>query len=261
MSEENNNLQQNSDESQVDASPDLNQNSAAEAAQVFEEAPSAPAIPEPPAPVSSAPSATAASAESTSVDSSAQSTPVPPAPVPPAPVPPAPIPPAPVPPTTTEAPASPSGQPSQQTFQPQGSQQSAYQTYRGSGYQQTQPGQNPYAQPSQAVPPQPGAPMQQPNQPYYGQQPGMPYPPAAPKNHQTMVTVCGILSIVAALLSPLVAFILGAVALVYGNKDKKAFGPNGYSKAGYICAIVGIALGLVVWLGSVALMIGSGYYY
>ena len=103
--------------------------------------------------------------------------------------------------------------------------------------------------------------MQQPNQPYYGQ-PGMPpYPPAAPKNHQTMVMVCGILSIVAALISPLIAFILGGIAIVYGNKDKKIFGLEGYSKTGYICGIVGIALGLVVWLGSVALMMSSGYYF
>lgn len=191
---------------------------------------------------------------------------VPPVPVPPAPVPPAPVPPAPVPPAPEAAQAAQVApqqpqQPQQQTFQPQGAQQSAYQSYRGGGYQQTQPGQNPYAQPVQGMPPQPGAPIQQPNQPYYGQ-PGMPpYPPAAPKNHQTMVMVCGILSIVAALISPLVAFILGGVALVYGNKDKKAFGPEGYSKAGYICGIVGIALGLVVWLGSVALMMSSGYYF
>ena len=80
-------------------------------------------------------------------------------------------------------------------------------------------------------------------------------------NDTKQVMVCGILSIVAALISPLIAFILGGIAIVYGNKDKKTFGLEGYSKAGYICGIVGIALGLVVWLGSVALMMSSGYYF
>ena len=212
-------------------------------------------------------------------------------PVPPAPIPPAPIPPMPNQPTPNGYTAGAVGndnagqapypyqQPQpQQNYQPQGAQQSTYQTYRGSypqsqesqgAYQQTPVGQNPYVQtvdPSQQQPygyqaPQNGVPPypQQPQQPYYGQQP--PYQGMPVKNHKTMVTLCGVFSIVAGLISPLAAFILGAIAIIFANKDKKTFGPDAFPKAGFICGIIGICVGAFMWFASIAIMFGSGYYF
>ncbi len=134
-----------------------------------------------------------------------------------------------------------------------------------------------YGQPAQPYAQQPmngGAPAGQ--QPPYGYQQGtptgaptgMPYqqpymqnpyqPAGVPvKNHNTSTLVLGILSILCGFMSPLFAWILGGIALHFAKKDRKIFGPDA-CKAGRTCAIIGIVIGIVMWVISMALIL-SGY--
>lgn len=145
------------------------------------------------------------------------------------------------------------GPASYQGMPPQGG-ASAGQPFQGQSYpggvppqgQPWQPGVPPQGQPYQGgVPPQ-GQPAWQPHVP--GQRPV--------KNHQTSSLVLGILSIFAALLSPLLAFVLGGIGLAFASSDRRNFGPQA-SRAGRICSIVGIVLGVVMWIASFVFLINT----
>lgn len=118
--------------------------------------------------------------------------------------------------------------------------------YQGQPYQGGMPSQG--GAPYQGMPPQGSVPPQQPPQ---GQPAWQPHVPGQQpvKNHQTSSLVLGILSILAALLSPMLAFILGGIGLAFASSDRRNFGPQA-SRAGRICSIVGIVLGVVMWVAS-----------
>ena len=150
-----------------------------------------------------------------------------------------------------------------------------------SPYQQAQPG----AAPAQPATPQAQAqaPQAQPAQPYVqgatpGVPPQQPYQQAAPagnpyqqnpyqpaagmpsspvKSHSTSTLVLGVFAIIFGFMSPLVAWILGAISLHFAKKDRQVFGPYA-CKAGRICAIVGIVIGIVMWALSMFLLL-AGY--
>lgn len=124
--------------------------------------------------------------------------------------------------------------------------------YQGQPYQGGMP---PQGAPYQGMPPQGSMPYQQPPQ---GQPAWQPHVPGQQpvKNHQTSSLVLGILSILSALLSPMLAFILGGIGLVFASSDRKNFGPQ-TSRAGRICSIVGIVLGVVMWIASFVFLMNT----
>lgn len=128
-------------------------------------------------------------------------------------------------------------------------------------YQQAAPAGNPYQQAAPGTAPSgipTGAPMGAPyQQPYQNPYQSAGIPAAPVKNHSTSTLVLGILSIVFGFVSPLVAWILGGISLHFVKKDRQFFGPDA-CKAGRICAIVGIVIGLVMWAVTVFLLL-TGY--
>ncbi len=128
-------------------------------------------------------------------------------------------------------------------------------------YQQAAPAGNPYQQAAPGTAPSgipTGAPMSAPyQQPYQNPYQSAGIPAAPVKNHSTSTLVLGILSIVFGFVSPLVAWILGGISLHFVKKDRQFFGPDA-CKAGRICAIVGIVIGLVMWAVTVFLLL-TGY--
>lgn len=130
-------------------------------------------------------------------------------------------------------------------------------------YQQAAPAGNPYQQAAPGAAPTgipTGAPMGAPYQQPYQQNPYQPAPgmPSSPvKSHSTSTLVLGVFAIIFGFISPLVAWILGAVSLHFAKKDRQVFGPDA-CKAGRICAIVGIVIGIVMWALSMFLLL-AGY--
>ena len=60
-------------------------------------------------------------------------------------------------------------------------------------------------------------------------------------------------AIIAGFISPLVAFILGGIAIYFSNKDKKVFGQD-LSRIGRILGIIGIVIGVINWIVAMVLI-------
>lgn len=107
-------------------------------------------------------------------------------------------------------------------------------------------GQQPYGQPYQPQQPQ-GAP-----QPQYPYQPGMPQQkPTVPNAVATLVL--GILAVITSCY--FIGIIFGIIGLVLANKGKQVYNANptaytgyGMLNAGFICSIIGTAIGGLLFL-------------
>lgn len=163
-------------------------------------------------------------------------------------------------------------QPAQPVMQPQSVQPASTQPI------QPQPGPQPQPQPGQTPQPQAGqtpqpqsvpapAPTSQPQpgptsqpQPQQGpvaqpQQPGAGYVPPQPtynpgagvpiKPKGTAALVCGIISILVAWFSPIVAIILAIIAIVLSRCAVRQTGKNGKTTGGLICGIAGIVCAII----------------
>ena len=102
---------------------------------------------------------------------------------------------------------------------------------------QPQPQQGPVAQPQQ-----PGA-GYVPPQPTYNPGAGVPIKPKG-----TAALVCGIISILVAWFSPIVAVILAIIAIVLSRRAVRQTGKNGKTTGGLICGIAGIVCAIISFI-------------
>lgn len=110
---------------------------------------------------------------------------------------------------------------------------------------QPQPGSTPQPQPQQgpvAQPQQPGA-GYVPPQPAYNPGAGAPIKPKG-----TAALVCGIISILVAWFSPIVAIILAIIAIVLSRRAVRQTGKNGKTTGGLICGIAGIVCAIISFI-------------
>ncbi len=110
---------------------------------------------------------------------------------------------------------------------------------------QPQPGPTPQPQPQQgpvAQPQQPGA-GYVPPQPTYNPGAGVPIKPKG-----TAALVCGIISILVAWFSPIVAIILAIIAIVLSRRAVRQTGKNGKTTGGLICGIAGIVCAIISFI-------------
>lgn len=116
------------------------------------------------------------------------------------------------------------------------------------GAQQNQNGQIQQQQPYQAQ-------YQQQYQP--GQMQHQQVPDNTAKGLGIGAMVCGIIGVVTCMI-PILAIILGVVGIVLGNMARKKLpaGQTGMATTGFVCGIIAVALGVVVWIMFVALFIG-----
>ena len=131
-------------------------------------------------------------------------------------------------------------------------------------YGQQPQGQNPYGQ--QPTPGQPYGQQPQGQDPY-GQQPypagGYGQPPAQPNNTLGLIAmITGIVGIVLAICCSFLGVIVGAAAVVLGFLGRKKVqegqaNNDGQAKAGLICGIVAVVLGIVMIILSLALNLNT----
>lgn len=73
------------------------------------------------------------------------------------------------------------------------------------------------------------------------------------KQEETASLVCGILSIIFYFFSSgFIALILGIIAVIFGNRCRKAGG----SVAGFVCGIIGLCLGILMVIESLMILAG-----
>lgn len=115
-----------------------------------------------------------------------------------------------------------------------------------------QPGSIPQPQPQQgpvAQPQQPGA-GYVPPQPAYNPGAGAPIKPKG-----TAALVCGIISILVAWFSPIVAIILAIIAIVLSRRAVRQTGKNGKTTGGLICGIAGIVCAIISFIIAMVLSV------